>query len=178
MPITRKHKAELVDDLATDLKEAQAIIITDYRGLPVGELQGLRRDLRGMNASYHIAKNTLVRLALKDAGLPVPDPLLEGPTALAFLNEDLSGPAKKLGDFFKEKGLPIKGAIIGQQVYDAKGVESLATMPSKPQLFASILGSINAPASKTAGVISSGIRQVLYVLKARADQLEKQSGAA
>jgi len=90
------------------------------------------------------------------------------------LGTDIAGPAKRIGDFFREKGLPIKGAIVGQRVYDAKGVEALATMPSRAQLFASILGSINAPSARAAGVISSGIRQVLYVLKARAEQLEKQ----
>jgi large subunit ribosomal protein L10 len=103
LAITREKKGEMVTALADVLKDAQAIIITDYRGLPTAELAGLRNQLRGMKASYHVAKNTLVVLALKRAGLAVPEELLEGPTALAFLKTDISGPAKTLNAFFKEK---------------------------------------------------------------------------
>lgn len=177
MSVNREKKDVAVAAIAEDLKGAQAIIITDYRGLPTAELAGLRNQLRGMQAGYHVAKNTLVVLALQRAGLPTPENLLAGPTALAFLKTDISGPAKAINAFFKEKGLSVKGAIVGQSVYDAKGVEQLANLPSREQLFATILGSINAPSARTAGVISSGIRQLLYVLQARVEQLEKQSAA-
>ena len=126
-----------------------------------------------MNASYHIAKNTLVRTRPQRRRASRAGPAAGGAHRVSVSERGPFGTRKKLGDFFKEKGLPIKGAIIGQQVYDAKGVEALATMPSKSQFFASILGSINAPASKTAGVISSGIRQVLYVLKAEPNKARK-----
>lgn len=170
MPISRERKGELVNDLTEDLKSAQAIIITDYRGLPVGELQGLRRDLRGMKASYHVAKNTLLELALKQAGLPAPEALLDGPTAVAFLSDDIAGPAKKLDAFFKDKGLPVKGAILGQSVFDAKGVEDLTRLPTRTELYAQVLGSLQAPAANLVGVLNAVLQQLVSVLQAKADQ--------
>jgi large subunit ribosomal protein L10 len=125
-----------------------------------------------MKAGYHVAKNTLLELALKDAGLPAPSNLLEGPTAVAFLRDDLSGPAKRLNAFFKEKELPIRGAIVGQTVYDAKGVEDLANLPGRTELYASVLGSLQGPASSLVGVLSGALSQLVYVLQAKAEQTE------
>lgn len=175
MPVTRERKAELVTELTRELKQAQAVIITDYRTLKVSDLQGIRNELRGMKAQYHVAKNTLLEIALKDAGLPVPQNLLDGPTAVAFLREDLSGPAKRLNAFFKEKELPIRGAIVGQNVYDAKGVESLANLPSRNDLYASVLGSLQGPASSLVGVLNGALSQLVYVLQAKAEQGEAQA---
>jgi large subunit ribosomal protein L10 len=170
LPVTRERKTELVNELTDELKQAQAVILTDYRSLKVADLQGIRNDLRAMQARYHVAKNTLLELALKDAGLPVPTDLLEGPTAVAFLRQDLAGPAKKLGDFFKDKGLPIKGAIVGQSVYDAKGVEDLAKMPSREVLYSGVLGSLQGPAASLVGVLNGVLSQLVYTLQAKADQ--------
>lgn len=170
MPVTRERKTELVQELTEELKQSQGIIITDYRGLPVADLQGLRRDLRGMQASYHVAKNTLLELALKQAGMPAPEALLDGPTAVAFLSEDIAGPAKKLSAFFKDKNLPIKGAILGQSVYDAKGVEDLTRLPTRGELYAQLLGSLQAPASNLVGVLNGVLQQLVSVLQAKADQ--------
>jgi len=160
----------MVDDLAEELKNAQAVIITDYRTLKVADLQGIRRELRTMKTRYAVAKNTLLERALKDAGLPTPTNLLEGPTAVAFLQEDLSGPAKRLSDFFREKELPIKGAIVGQSVYDAKGVEDLAKLPSRNDLYSAVLGSLQGPASSLVGVLNGALSQLVYVLQAKAEQ--------
>ncbi|TAH48682.1 MAG: 50S ribosomal protein L10 [Chloroflexota bacterium] len=175
MPVTRERKAELVTELTEELKQAQAVIITDYRTLKVSDLQGIRNELRGMQTHYHVAKNTLLEIALKDAGLPVPANLLEGPTAVAFLRDDLSGPAKKLNAFFKEKELPIRGAIVGQTVYDAKGVEALGNLPGRNEMYASILGSLQGPASSLVGVLNGALSQLVYVLQAKAEQGEAQA---
>jgi large subunit ribosomal protein L10 len=170
LAVTRGKKEEMVDGLTQDLKGAQAVIITDYRGLPTAELAGLRNQLRGMQASYHVAKNTLVILALKHAGLPAPEQLLEGPTALAFLRSDLSGPAKAINAFFKDKGLPVKGAIVGQTVYDAKGVEQLANLPTREQLYANFLGALQGPAGSLVGVLNGALSELIRTLQAKAEQ--------
>ncbi len=170
MAVTREKKGETVTSLSEDLKGAQAVIITDYRGLPTAELASLRNQLRGMQASYHVAKNTLVVLALKQAGLPAPEQLLEGPTAIAFLKSDLAGPAKAINAFFKEKGLPVKGAIVGQSVYDAKGVEQLANLPSREQMYASVLGALQGPAASLVGVLNGALSELVRTLQAKADQ--------
>ena len=171
MPVTRERKDELVEALEKNLKDAQAVIITDYRGLPTAELAGLRNQLRGMKASYHVTKNTLVALALKNAGLPVPEKLLDGPTAVAFLRGDIAGPAKAVHTFFTEKGLPVKGAIIGKQVYDAKGVEELAKLPGVNELRGQVIGALQGPASSLVSVLSAALSEFTRTLQARADQL-------
>ncbi len=178
MPISREQKDEKVTELVDDLKGAQVIIVTDYRGLPTAELAGLRNQLRGMQASYHIAKNTLVVLALQRAGLPAPEEMLAGPTALAFLKTDIAGPSKAINAFFKEKGLPVRGAIVGQSIYDAKGVEQLAALPTREQLYASVLGSLQGPASSLVGVLNGALSELIRTLQAKADQGEAATPAA
>jgi large subunit ribosomal protein L10 len=96
---------------------------------------------------------------------------------VTFCYTDIAGPAKMLSDFLKDKGINIKGAILGTQVLRGAEAAGLATLPSREQLFATLLGTINAPSTRAAGVVASGIRQVLYVLKARAEQLQKQGAA-
>lgn len=177
MPITREQKEVLVAKLADDLAKAQALILTDYRGLPTAELGQLRRQLRGMQSGLHIVKNTLVELALKRAGLPVPEDLLDGPTAIAFCQSDIAGPAKALDSFLKDKEIKVKGAILSGRVLKGAEVSILVNMPTREQLYGRLLGTIHAPATQAAGVIASGIRQVMNVLQARVDQLQKQGAA-
>ncbi len=178
MPVTKERKEELVAQLANDLSKAQALIITDYRGLPTAELAALRNQLRAKKSGLHVVKNTLMELALKRAGMPVPEDLLAGPTAIAFCYSDIAGPAKAINDFLKDKELKVKGAIMGNSVLRGAEAQALAALPTREQLFGRLLGTINAPSTQVAGVVASGIRQVLYVLKARAEQLEKQGAAA
>ena len=178
MPVTKERKEELVEQLAQDLAKVQALIISDYRGLPTAELAKLRNNLRGKKAGLHVVKNTLMILALKRAGMPVPEDLLAGPSVVTFCYNDIAGPAKAVNDFLKEKELKVKGAIMGGSVLRGAEAEALATLPSREQLFGRLLGTINAPSAQVVGVVASGIRQVLYVLKARAEQLEKQGAAA
>jgi large subunit ribosomal protein L10 len=178
LPVTKERKEEMVAQLTEDLKKTQALIITDYRGLPVAELAKLRNQMRGMKTGLHVAKNTLIELALKRAGMPVPADLLTGPTALVFCYGDIAGPAKSLTAFLKEKELSVKGAIMSGSILRGAEAEALANLPSRDQLFGKLLGTINAPGTQVAGVVASGIRQVLYLLKARAEQLEKQGAPA
>jgi len=173
LPVTRERKEELVQKLAEDLGKAQALILTDYRGLPVSELSQLRRQLRGMKSGLHIVKNSLVELALKRAGLPVPEDLLDGPTAIAFCTTDIAGPAKALDAFLKDKEIKVKGAIMSGKVLKGAEVAMLINMPTREQLYGRLLGTINAPATNIVGVVASGIRQVMNVLQARMRQLEK-----
>jgi large subunit ribosomal protein L10 len=178
LPITKERKEEIVAQLTADLKNTQALILTDYRGLSVAELQTLRNQLRGMKTGVQIAKNTLIALALQRAGMPVPQDLLEGPTALVFCYNDIAEPARTLNTFLREKELKVKGAILGGNVLRGAEAEALATLPSREQLLGKLLGTINAPGTQVAGVIASGIRQVLYLIQARIEQLEKQGAPA
>lgn len=174
MPYTRKHKEELVDLMVEDLKKSQAVILTDYRGLPTAELAKLRNQLRGMKSGLHVSKNSLLALALKRAEIPVPEDLLVGPTAVAFCHGDIAGPARALNDFTRDKEIKVKGAIMSGSILRGAEATALANLPTREQLFGRLLGTINAPGTQVAGVMAAGIRQVLYLLKARAEQLEKQ----
>ena len=179
MPVTKERKEELVAQISEDLKKSQALILTDYRGLPTAELAKLRNELRGKKAGLHVVKNTLMELALKRANMPVPEDLLDGTTAVAFCYQDIAGPAKAINGFLKDKeNIKIKGAIMGNSILRGAEAEALANLPTREQLFSKLLGTINAPGQQVAGVVASGIRQVLYVLKARAEQLEKQGTSA
>lgn len=178
MPITKERKEELVAQLAQDLSKTQAVIIADYRGLPTAEMANLRNKLRGMQSGLHVVKNTLLEIALQRAGLPVPQDLLQGPSVVTFCYNDIAGPAQAVNDFLKDKDLKIKGAIMSGSVLRGADAAALATLPSRNQLFGRLLGTINAPSAQVVGVVASGIRQVLYVLKARAEQLEKQGASA
>ena len=179
MPITKERKEEIVAQLSEDLSKVQALILSDYRGLPTAELAKLRNELRGKKAGLHVVKNTLLELALKRAGMPVPEDLIDGTTAVAFCFNDIAGPAKAITDFLRDKeNIKIKGAIMGGNVLRGAEAEALATLPTRDQLFGRLLGTINAPGTQVAGVVASAIRQVLYLLKARAEQLEKQGASA
>jgi large subunit ribosomal protein L10 len=176
LPITRERKEDLVAKLSDELSKSQALILADYRGLPTAELAGLRNRLRG-KAGLHVVKNTLMSLALERAGMPTPEDLLEGPTAIMFCYTDIAGPARMVNDFLKDKEAKIKGAIMGTQVLRGAEATALVNLPSRDQLFSLLLGTINAPSTQTAGVVAAGIRKVMYLLKARAEQLEKQPAA-
>jgi large subunit ribosomal protein L10 len=176
LPISRERKEDLVAKLSDELSKSQALILADYRGLPTAELAGLRNRLRG-KAGLHVVKNTLMSLALERAGMPTPEDLLEGPTAIMFCYTDIAGPARMVNDFLKDKEAKIKGAIMGTQVLRGAEATALVNLPSRDQLFSLLLGTINAPSTQTAGVVAAGIRKVLYLLKARAEQLEKQPAA-
>lgn len=171
MPLTRSEKEAAVGEISDRLKRAEAVVVTDYRGLSVSQLGKLRKDLRAKGAEYHVVKNTLARRALDDAGLSAPEGLMLGPTGLAFLFDDLSGPAKVLRDCAKESNiLTIRGALMGGMALDAKGADALADLPSRDQLLAQFVGILQAPQRQLVTVLSAPMRDFLNVLNAKVDQ--------
>lgn len=173
MAITREQKAERIEQYLQNLQGSQGLILTDYRGLRVSEVEELRRSLRGAQATYQVVKNTLLRQALQQRGLSVPAEWLEGPVAVAFCHGEVPAAAKIVQDFAKGKeNFAVKGGLLGATPITAEQVMSLANLPPKEVLLAKVLGTINAPASQVAGVVTSGIRQVLNVLQAYVEKLE------
>lgn len=176
MAISREKKQELVKSYTEELSRSQAAIMTDYRGLSVAELNQLRNKMREAGSGYHVVKNRLVKLALKEAGLPVPEEFLQGPTAIGFCYEDVVAPAKVLTEYAKEfKVLTIKGGILGDKVVDAQVISSLADLPPREVLLAQVLSGIRSPLAGLVNVLSGTLRGLVTVLKARADQLEASS---
>jgi len=173
LAISKEKKQELLKGYVEEFRRSQAAILTDYRGLPVIELSQLRHKMREAGGSYHVVKNRLVKLALKEAGLPVPEELLQGPVAIGFCYEDVVAPARILTEYAREyKTLTIKGGILGQRVMDEQAVSSLADLPPRPILLTQLLGSLQSPLSGLVGVLSGPLRGLVTVLKARTDQLQ------
>jgi large subunit ribosomal protein L10 len=173
LAITKEKKQELVKSYAEEFSRSQAAILTDYRGLTVTELNQLRNKMREAESGYHVVKNRLVKLALKEAGLPVPEDLLQGPTAIGFCYEDVIAPAKVLTKYAQEsKVLTIKGGILGERVIDAKVISSLADLPPRDVLLAQLISGIQSPLAGLVNVLSGTLRGLVTVLRARADQLE------
>jgi large subunit ribosomal protein L10 len=167
----RPEKVAVVDEVREKLSAADAAILTEYRGLKVGELADLRRSLRGAGGEYKVYKNTLVRFAARDLGLAELDDVLTGPTAIAFVRGDAAGVAKALRDYSRSNPtLVIKGTVLGGKVLDAKSTAALADLPSREVLLAQLAGALQAPMAKFAGLLQALPRNFAYGLKALIDQ--------
>lgn len=135
------QKTAVVAQVREDVKQSAAVIMTEYRGLTVEQIGTLRGKLRESGARYVIAKNTLIRLAMQEEGHEVPKETLTGPTALAYLGEDIAAPAKALKAFAKENSdLVIKGALLEGQFLDAEEAIKLAELETTEELLASFAG--------------------------------------
>lgn len=172
-------KAKTIDELTEQLASAKLIVLTDYRGLRVADLQELRANLRKSGGEIRVAKNTLTRIAAEQAGIEGLESYLEGPLALGIANDDIVGFTKSLSDFARtSRILTIRAGVLDKSVIGAEQVESIATLPSKEQLQAKLLGLLQSPMARTLSVLNGPSRSVAYVLQARADQLSSGSAAA
>jgi large subunit ribosomal protein L10 len=172
------QKAKTIDALAEQLQRAQLVIVTDYRGLKVADLQTFRGNLRPSGGEVHVAKNTLTRIAASNIGLGGLDALLEGPSALVFAYEDPVQTAKAVTDFVRtSRVLAIKGGVMGDRAVSAADVEAIATLPPREELQARLLGMLVSPMTRTLGVLSGPARSLVYLLNAKADQPEMAQAA-
>src|SRR5262245_49940095 len=173
------EKGNTIDELSDQLAKASLVIVTDYRGLKVADLQTLRGNLRPSGAEFRVAKNTLTRLAAEKAGVAGLDALLEGPSALVFAYTDPVQSAKAISDFVRSSRiLAIKGGVMGERPVSAADVEAIATLPSREELMAKLLGMLNSPMSRAVGVLSGPSRSIVYLMNARAGQIEETPSAA
>ena len=169
----RAEKVAVVDEVTAKFLAADAVFITEYRGLKVSQLAGLRRALRPSGAEYKVYKNTLASFGAQKAGLDNLTDLLVGPSGIAFANGDIAATAKALRDAAKANPLLIiKGGSMGSTPLSAKDVEALADLPSREALLAMFAGALQAPLVKTAGLLQALPRNMAYGLKALIDQKE------
>jgi large subunit ribosomal protein L10 len=168
-----RHKAEVVDEIATRLQEADAAVLTEYRGLTVTDLADLRAALRPAATDYKIFKNTLARRAAEAAGMSEVAALLEGPVAIAFVRRDGGDPvtaAKALRDFARANpNLVVKGGLLGPRVLTTADVDALADVAPREELLAKLAGGFQAPLNKAAGLFQAFTRNFAYGLKAYID---------
>ena len=174
----RAEKVAVVDEVRERLAASDGAVLTEYRGLTVAELAELRRELTAAGGDYKIYKNTLVRLAVADGPqAPITD-LLTGPTAIAFVQGDVSAVAKALRDFAKANpNLIVKGGIVGTGVLSASDMGILADLPSRDTLLAQFAGALSAPMQQLAGLVQALPRNLAYGLSALIDQRRSEGGA-
>lgn len=150
-------KKAKVDQLTEVIKNAVSIVLVDYKGITVEEDAKLRRDLRAENVSYSVEKNSLLRFALKNAGIEGLDSYLEGTTAIALSNEDQTAPARVLGKFASsvDDKFNLKAGVVDGEIYDQNGVMALSKIPSKEVLLAQLVGSLQGPIQKLAATLKA-----------------------
>lgn len=169
----RKDKEQLVADLAERLRASGTLILADYRGLSVSELDGVRTKVLEHGARFSVVKNSLTKRAAEEAGLDTLTALLDGPTAIAFVGDgDMVAVAKTLNDTAKRtKILSIKGGILQGTPLAADQVVELASLPPADVLQGQVLGAIVGPLTSIVGLFAAPLQNLVGLLDARIDQL-------
>lgn len=168
----RAAKKEMVATLSEVFKASNVVVVAHYSGLTVAQMQNLRRQAKQAGAEVKVAKNRLAKIALEGADGAVIAPLLKGPTVLAYSGDPVAAP-KVVSDFAKANDkLVILGGAIGSTALDPAGVKALAVLPSLDELRATIIGLVQAPATKLAQVLNAPAAKVARVVQAYAAQGE------
>ncbi len=171
----KPEKAQVVEALKQELRRARGIVLTDFRGLSVPEMETLRRNLRQHGAEYRVVKNTLLGIAASELGLGALEPFLVGPTAVAVGYDDPTVPARVVQEFIRQhRKLEIKGGVAEGRVLDAAGVRALAELPGRAELLARVAGGVQAPLAGLLAVLVGLPRNLVYALE---EIRKKQQGA-
>ena len=171
MAISKQRKTELVDYYLESIGKSQALIVTEYSGLNMKQIDDLRAKVREAGGEYHIVKNTLGQVAFGQAGFPNSSKLLQGSTAVAFAFQDAPGISKVLTEYARtSEFVKIKGGYLGKEIMTADQVKSLADLPPLPVMRSQLLGVLSAPAGKLVRTLAEPALQVASVLKAYADR--------
>ena len=168
---TKAFKSEKIDAIKSKIEKAQVAILTEYKGLTVEEITNLRRELQKDGGDYMVTKNTLAKIAVKGTQYEALTEKLTGPIALAFGFSDPVSPAKAVTKFIKEtKKGEILGAVLDGKLLSVDETKALANLPSKEELYAKMLGSINSPASGIVGCVNGVMASLTRAIAAVRDQ--------
>ena len=147
-------KQPVIQEISDNIKDAQSVVVVDYRGLTVAEDTQLRRELREAGVTYKVYKNTMMNFAFKDTDFESLSPVLEGPSAIAISVDDATAPARILSKFAKTAPkLEIKCGIVEGTIYDQNTIKTIADIPSREELLSRLLGSMKSPITNMARVI-------------------------
>ena len=169
--MNREEKAAVIDEIAGQITESEAVIAVDYRGITVPEAAALRARLRDADATFRIVKNSLTELAADKAGAESLRELLDGPTALTFIRGDAATAAKALADLQKETdALEFKGGLLGAETLDAVQITALSKLPSRDALYGQLVGLIASPLSG----LAAGMGNLIGGLARQLGQIAEQ----
>lgn len=147
-------KQPVIQEISDNIKDAQSVVVVDYRGLTVAEDTQLRKELREAGVTYKVYKNTMMNFAFKDTDFESLSPVLEGPSAIAISVDDATAPARVLSKFAKNApALEIKAGVVEGTYYDADGMKAIASVPSREELLSKLLGSLQSPIANMARVL-------------------------
>jgi large subunit ribosomal protein L10 len=170
--VPSQRKIDLVAQYAERLGRSKSVVVADYRGLTVAEVNALRALMRKASIEYRVAKNRLFKKAAAECGFEPLDEALQGPSAFAFGYEDAVLPAKVLSEFAgKTEKLKIKGGWLGKRALSAQTVIRLAKLPSREQMLGRLIGSLRSPAARVAISLRQAVSKLAYALKAVADSV-------
>jgi large subunit ribosomal protein L10 len=174
--LLKRDKERVVAELVERLRASDTLIVADYRGLTMTEIDGVRTELLKHGARFSVVKNTLTKRAAEQAGVPSLVELLEGPTAIAFVLEgDMVAVAKTLNDTARQtKVLSLKGGLLQGQPVSAEQVQKLAALPPAGVLQSQVLGAVIGPLNAIVGLFTAPLRGLVGVLDARISQLQEQ----
>ncbi|HEY3106451.1 MAG TPA: 50S ribosomal protein L10 [Gaiellaceae bacterium] len=176
----RKDKERVVAELVDRLRSSDTLIVADYRGLSMSEIDGVRTELLKHGARFTVVKNTLTKRAAEEAGIKELTELLDGPTAIAFVGDgDMVAVAKSLQDTARQtRILTVKGGILEGQPVSAEQVRDLASLPPVNVLQGQILGAVVGPLNAIVGLFTAPLRDLVGVIDARITQLQEQGETA
>ena len=165
------QNTEMLANIKSDLENAKAMWVVDYRGLTVKEIQQLRRSIREAGASMKVYKNTIMHIALAETDGPNMDEILAGPSAFVIADEDPVASAKAIKTFAaNNENLVIKGGMMDGAYVDAEQVKAIASLPSREELIAKLLGTINNPLVQTVRVLNAPMEALARTLSAIAEK--------
>ena len=148
-------KQPIVQAIAEDVKDAQSVVLVDYRGLTVAQDTELRKQLREAGVIYKVCKNTMMKRAFEGTEFAGLEEYLDGPSAMAVSKEDATAPARIICKFAKTaEALEVKAGVVEGTVYDAAGINELSTIPSREELISKLLGSLQSPITNLARVLN------------------------
>jgi large subunit ribosomal protein L10 len=167
----RQEKEKKVAEIKDDLSRAKIVVLTDFRGLNVAQMNNLRRTLRQDGVKYQVVKNTLTKIAAGEVGLDDLKTQLEGPMGIAYGFDDPLASVKALVKFAKENDkFSLKGGVFENKLLDEVNLKQLADLPPREVLLARVVGSMQAPLSAFANVLQANLRNLVYALQAIHDQ--------
>jgi large subunit ribosomal protein L10 len=171
LAISKSKKEDMVGQYDELLAKSKALIITQFGGMNMKELDKVRKSVREASAEYHVTKNTLALRALREKGFDVPEAWMTGSTAVAFCFNDAATVAKSLGDLGKDiDKLKVVGGVLDGKMIDGATVRAIASLPSLDVLRAQLLGVIAGPSSGIVGVLNAAVGGVMYALQAKIDK--------